>query len=223
MNRRRQDRDIVNIYSLFTRSDHLAPGAFRWPASAPGPSLDPTRPELPNPPGSVSGRPWPTTIRMWMPSTGSPPTRPCHFERREPGRACRRRYLVALQFAEYGLPAQNSCRSCICRPMSTSGSRIFCAATWPSPSCGPPATGWGSLGPTVRQERNAHDLMEDFRSELPLYTGRRGHHGLIKANRSRRRFGHDNLTGSIATWSGRASWEARRWRWSMPGWRMWRD
>ena len=28
----------------------------------------------------------------------------------------------------------------------------------------------GFLGPTVRQERNAHDLLADFASELPLYT-----------------------------------------------------
>jgi hypothetical protein len=27
----------------------------------------------------------------------------------------------------------------------------------------------GFLGPTVRQERNAHDLQKDFASELPLY------------------------------------------------------
>lgn len=51
----------------------------------------------------------------------------------------------------------------------------------------------GFLGPTVRQERNAHDLLADFASELPLYTQAERIMGLVQEGVQPRATIRDNL------------------------------
>jgi hypothetical protein len=51
----------------------------------------------------------------------------------------------------------------------------------------------GFTGPTVRQARNTHDLMDDFRSELPLYLEGEAMIAAIHAAVSRKASVGDNL------------------------------
>jgi hypothetical protein len=158
--------DIVNIYSLFSRQPI-------WPRGFPLTRI--TAPESVIDPAALTTQP--AHIGIWQGLVDDDPdvdaiyrltsNRPCRFVRQAPVVLPRgtfspfnsqntafRRELLALMYlpALVNFRVTDILRSYVAQPI-----------LW--------ATGYrlGFLGPTVRQERNAHDLQMDFASEVPLY------------------------------------------------------
>lgn len=161
-----QGCDIVNIYSLFTRQPI-------WPRGFPLTRI--TAPESILHPAALS--PQSVRIGIWQALADDDPdvdaiyrltsNTPCRFTRRAPvvlppqtfspfnsQNTAFRRELLPLMYlpALVNFRVTDILRSYVAQPILwAAGYRL------------------GFLGPTVRQERNAHDLQADFASELPLY------------------------------------------------------
>ena len=160
------DRDFINIYSLF--SDQVI-----WPRGLPlGRILDP-----------AAHLTWAVLeeehcrVGVWQALADDDPdvdaiyrltaNTPCRFERRPPvvlgagslspfnsQNTVFRKELLPLMYlpAYVNFRVTDILRSYVAQPvMWAAGYRL------------------GFTGPTVRQARNAHDFMDDFRSELPLF------------------------------------------------------
>jgi len=161
-----EGRDIVNIYSLFTRQPI-------WPRGFPLTRI--TAPEsIPDPSALTSQS---VRIGIWQALADDDPdvdaiyrltsNTPCRFTRRAPvvlppqtyspfnsQNTAFRRELLPLMYlpALVNFRVTDILRGYVAQPILwAAGYRL------------------GFLGPTVRQERNAHDLQADFASELPLY------------------------------------------------------
>lgn len=159
-------RDVVNIYSLFTRQPIWPRGFPLTRITAPESILDPATLT------SQSAR-----IGIWQALADDDPdvdaiyrltsNKPCQFTRRRPvvlppqtfspfnsQNTAFRRELLPLMYlpALVNFRVTDILRSYVAQPILwAAGYRL------------------GFLGPTVRQARNAHDLQADFASELPLY------------------------------------------------------
>lgn len=160
-------REMVNIYSLFTRQKI-------WPRGFPLTRITAAETQV-NPDTLI---PQTAQIGVWQALADDDPdvdaiyrltaNAPCRFERRPPvvlpaGTFCPfnsqntafRRELLALMYlpALVNFRVTDILRGYVAQPILwAAGYRL------------------GFLGPTVRQARNAHDLLADFTSELPLYT-----------------------------------------------------
>ena len=161
------DRGFINIYSLFSTQ-------AIWPRGLP---LTRIRDRVAIvPPDTLVRRP--CEIGVWQALVDDDPdvdaiyrltaNAPCRFDRRPPVVLARgtlspfnsqntafRRDLLALMYlpAYVNFRVTDILRSYVAQPvMWAAGYQL------------------GFTGPTVRQARNTHDLMADFRSELPLYT-----------------------------------------------------
>jgi hypothetical protein len=161
-------RDVVNIYSLFTRQKI-------WPRGFPLTRI--TDPEALIDPREL--RPRSAEIGVWQALADDDPdvdaiyrltdNTSCRFARRPPVQlppgtfspfnsqnTAFRRELLPLMYlpARVNFRVTDILRGYVAQPILwAAGYRL------------------GFLGPTVRQARNAHDLQADFASELPLYTG----------------------------------------------------
>jgi hypothetical protein len=159
--------DIVNIYSLFTRQPIWPRGFPLTRITAPASTLDP-----------AALAPQSARIGIWQALADDDPdvdaiyrltaNTPCRFTRRAPV------VLPPRTFSPFN--SQNTAFRGELLPLMYLPARVNFRVTdilrgyvaqpilW--------AAGYrlGFLGPTVRQERNAHDLLADFASELPLYT-----------------------------------------------------
>jgi hypothetical protein len=159
--------DAVNIYSLFTRQPI-------WPRGFPLTRI--TAPESVIDPGTLKTEK--VRIGIWQALADDDPdvdaiyrltaNRPCRFVRRDPvvlppgtfspfnsQNTAFRRQLLPLMYlpAHVNFRVTDILRGYVAQPILwAAGYRL------------------GFTGPTVRQERNAHDLQADFASELPLYT-----------------------------------------------------
>jgi len=160
-------RDIVNIYSLFTRQPIWPRGFPLTRIRTPASTLDP-----------AALTPQSVRIGIWQALADDDPdvdaiyrltsNMPCRFARQAPvvlppqtfspfnsQNTAFRRELLPLMYlpARVNFRVTDILRGYVAQPI-----------LW--------AAGYhlGFLGPTVRQERNAHDLLADFTSELPLYT-----------------------------------------------------
>ncbi len=159
--------DIVNIYSLFTRQPVWPRGFPLTRITAPESVIDPT-----------TLKPRQARIGIWQALADDDPdvdaiyrlttNRPCRFARRDPvvlppgtfspfnsQNTAFRRELLPLMYlpAHVNFRVTDILRGYVAQPILwAAGYRL------------------GFAGPTVRQERNAHDLQADFASELPLYT-----------------------------------------------------
>jgi len=157
----------VNIYSLFTRQTIWPRGYPLTRIRAPESAIDPA---------ALTTQ----TVRVgiWQALADDDPdvdaiyrltaNRPCRFARREPvvlppgtfspfnsqNTAFRRDLLPLMYLPAYvNFRVTDILRGYVAQPILwAAGYRL------------------GFTGPTVRQERNAHDLQADFASELPLYT-----------------------------------------------------
>ncbi len=160
------DRGFVNIYALFSAQ-------AIWPRGLPLARIRDRNAVLP--PGALVRRP--CEIGVWQALADDDPdvdaiyrltaNAACRFERRPPVALAQgtlspfnsqntafRRDLLALMYlpAYVNFRVTDILRSYVAQPvMWAAGCQL------------------GFTGPTVRQTRNAHDFMADFRSELPLY------------------------------------------------------
>ena len=159
--------DIVNIYSLFTRQPIWPRGFPLTRITASASTLDP-----------AALTPESARIGIWQALADDDPdvdaiyrltsNTPCRFTRRAPvvlpprtfspfnsQNTAFRRELLPLMYlpARVNFRVTDILRGYVAQPILwAAGYRL------------------GFLGPTVRQERNAHDLLADFASERPLYT-----------------------------------------------------
>jgi hypothetical protein len=184
------DRDFINIYRLFTDQPI-------WPRGLPlarigDPAARPSREEL------VDGF---SRIGVWQALADDEPDvdaiyrltahKPCRFARQAPvvlaegtlspfnsqNTAFHRALLPLMYLPAYvNFRVTDILRSYVAQPiMWAAGYRL------------------GFTGPTVRQARNTHDLMDDFRSELPLYLEGEAMIAAIHAAVSRKASVGDNL------------------------------